>query len=294
MVHGLLYPVRILLLIALAVVVLPKGPGLPPADEPRIAPPPASLGLDPFYKKHLDLGGLPIVSSDKVPDEALREAHRLASIMLSQIPEVREAMIRNRTRVAIMAESEVTTDIPEHSDLNRAFPETNWNTRARGLGATAARPAVSAAEENLLQRPSDRYRGESIFIHEFAHAIMDMGIVHVDPSFTPRLKKAFEAAKATGLWKGTYAETNIHEYWAEGVQSFFDANRTADPADGVHNDIGTRGQLKAYDRGLYDMVAQYMPTTEWRWERKFDARTRQPIAWESYSGFHWAERCSAC
>ena len=29
--------------------------------------PPAVLGLDPFYQKHLDAAGLPIVSSEKYP-----------------------------------------------------------------------------------------------------------------------------------------------------------------------------------------------------------------------------------
>jgi hypothetical protein len=234
-------------------------------DPPKIGAPPASLGLDPFYKKHIDLGGLPIVSSEKVPDAALVEAHRLASKMLERIPEVREAMVRNRTRVAIMAQSEVTTDIPEHSDLNRAFPNTDWNQRARGLGATKQRPAVSAAEENLLQYPTDRYRGESIFIHEFAHAIMDMGLASVHPDFLKELRGCFDQAIAEGLWKNTYAASNPSEYWAEGVQSYFDANRTADPPNGVHNNIGTREALEKYDPRLYELIRRFFPEDEWRW-----------------------------
>ena len=42
----------------------------------------ARLGLDPFYKKHLDAGGLPIVSSAKVPDEALDSEIRVDSHFL--------------------------------------------------------------------------------------------------------------------------------------------------------------------------------------------------------------------
>ena len=44
-----------------------------------------------------------------------------------------------------------------------------------------------------------------------------------------------------GLWKGKYAATNFHEYWAEGVQSWFDTNRENDHD---HNHVNTREELK--------------------------------------------------
>ncbi len=49
--------------VLLSVVILLALPGCRPAAPP-------ALGLDPFYKNHLDAGGLPIVSSEKVPDAA--------------------------------------------------------------------------------------------------------------------------------------------------------------------------------------------------------------------------------
>src|SRR4029077_11879908 len=118
----------------------------------------------PFYKKHVDAGGLPVVSSEKVPDLALREAQTIVTKMTSKRPDILKAMIERKTRLAIMAKTEVTTDIPEHRDLNTAFPQTDWNKRCRGVGATVFRPACSATEENLLQLDDDRYRGESILI----------------------------------------------------------------------------------------------------------------------------------
>ena len=236
-----------------------------------IGPPPAEvverLKLDPFYKKCIMVGDLPIVSSQKVSDRALREAERQVRIMTNPIPKALQAMADAGIRVAIMAESEQTTDIPEHSDLNRAFPQTDWNKRARGLGATKARPAISGAEENLLQLKSDRYLGEAILLHEFAHTIMEFGLVAVDPEYMPALQKAFDNAKAKGLWKDTYASSNINEYWAEAVQSYFDANRSADPPDGIHNNIDTREELKAYDPMVYAIIAKHFPS-EWRWEKE--------------------------
>jgi hypothetical protein len=47
--------------------------------------------------------------------------------------------------------------------------------------------------------------------------------------------------------KDCYASKNRAEYFAEGVQAWFDTNRTMDHD---HNHIHTREQLKAYDAGL--------------------------------------------
>ncbi|HTE17869.1 MAG TPA: hypothetical protein VK689_05750 [Armatimonadota bacterium] len=250
------------------------APGAEPSDETtvlyrrrRITPPPAQLKLDPFYKKYLDAGGIPVVSSDKVADAALLTARDLARGMLSKRPKVRAALARSGVRIAVMAASEVTTDIPEHRDLNQAFPETDWDKRARGLGATAARPACSVGEENLLQHATDRYRGESIFIHEFAHTVLTMGVQAVDPKFRPRLEAAFRNAKADGRWARTYAATNPDEYWAEGVQSWYDANREALPPNGIHNEVDTREELVRYDPALAGLVAEVFPAG-WRWSRR--------------------------
>ena len=56
-----------------------------------------------------------------------------------------------------------------------------------------------------------------------------------------------EASMKKELWKGHYAATNHKEYWAEGVQSYFDCNA---PAGGVHNDINTRDKLAKYEAHL--------------------------------------------
>lgn len=44
--------------------------------------PPASLGVDPFYKKHTDALGIAILSSEKVPDAALLVARDIVIHML--------------------------------------------------------------------------------------------------------------------------------------------------------------------------------------------------------------------
>ena len=79
-----------------------------------------------------------------------------------------------------------------------------------------------------------------------------------------RLEAAYKNAKETGLWKGTYAISDVHEYWAEGVQSWFDTNRHD---DNQHNHVDTREELETYDPLLYKLIAETFRRTDWRYTR---------------------------
>ena len=61
--------------------------------------------------------------------------------------------------------------------------------------------------------------------------------------------------------KECYAGSNQAEYFAEGVQCWFDTNRTMDHD---HNHIHTREQLKAYDPGLAKLCEEVLGDSEWR------------------------------
>lgn len=231
-------------------------------DAP-IASPPATLALDPFYTKYLDADGIPIVSSPKPDDRALRVACRITRQMISFRADVRAQMIAHHARVAVMAKTEVTTDIPEHADLYTAFPGTDWNKRARGLGGTVDRPATSCAEENLLCDATDPYVGENILVHEFSHGMVNLGVAFADKTFVSRLKAAYDAAIAAGNWKNTYAGSNADEYFAEGAQDYFDTNIESIPSNGIHNEINTREELAAYDPKLSALTAELFGPERW-------------------------------
>ncbi|MBV8878589.1 MAG: hypothetical protein JO332_01370 [Planctomycetaceae bacterium] len=222
----------------------------------KVGAPPADLGLDPFYQKHIDFRGLAIVSSGKVPDAALVKARAIIREMVSKRPDVIAELVKQKVRVAIMAKTELTTDIPEHATLT---PKDYWDKRARGLGASVERPVASGAEENLLGYPDDRYKGENIFLHEFSHTIHTMGLPGLDPGFDAAVQAAYEAAKKKGLWERTYAIENHREYFAEGVQSWFDANLESIPPNGIHNHVNTRKELEAYDPGLAALIRKVFP-----------------------------------
>ncbi len=233
------------------------APSDDPCDLPITAPPP-SLTLDPFYVKYLDASGIPIVSSRVASDPALRAACRIVRAMVSARDDVYQAILRNRGRVGVMARTEMTTDIPEHAFL-ASDPMVDWNMRARGLGATLERPLTTCAEENLLCEEVDRYRGANILVHEFAHAMMNLGIGTADPAFVGRVREAYRDARAAGLWDDTYAGSNMDEYWAEGVTIYFNVKLQAIPGNGIHNAVNTRAELLEYDRALHDLVAEMFP-----------------------------------
>lgn len=221
------------------------------------------LSLADHYEKHADADGLPVVASKKVDDRALAVAAVIVNKMLATRPDVRQALIDAKVRIGIIGATEETTDLPEYTDLD---DKPKWNKRARGLGATTQRPAVSAGEENLLGYPLDRYKGESILVHEFAHTYHELGLNAVDSEFEGRLKTLHEKARDKGLWANTYAAANEKEYWAEAVQSYFDANMPVVRPNEVHNGVHTRERLKAYDPEMFKLIDGVFKSEKWRWQ----------------------------
>ena len=245
----------------------------------NVSAPPAALGLDPFYQKYTSALGIPITSSEKVPDAALLVARDIVIHMLSKRSDVRETMVNTiHTRVAIMATTEMTMDLPEQLNwkkparddrrLTRGERENYdgpngigsmtdaqyWNRRARGMGGMRL---TSCAEENLLGYPGTRYYGENIFVHEFSHAIHGV-IRQIDKPLADEVEAAYKEAMAKGLWKGQYGETNSGEYWAEATQTWFWSNFEFKGAPGEKT-IQTPDDLKEYDPKIYEILSRVYP-----------------------------------
>ena len=226
-----------------------------------VTSPPDSLHLDKFYSKYVDVNGLPLISSWRVPDSAFTAAHRTLYAMTSMLaPEVLQAMKKADARIAIMGRYEGTTDIPEHRYLVNDTA-LNWDLRARGLGGTLEEPLTSCAEENVLAYQIDKYHAEDILVHEFAHAIHCIGIVQVDTTFNNRLQALYQKAKDSGILDNTYRATDKEEYFAEAVQDWFNVNAEMPHTDGKHNWCNTREELEIYDPDLYQLLSEYFPKT---------------------------------
>lgn len=229
-------------------------------------------GIPAIYTQRTTAHGLPIVASAKVNPYAVREAVYLVDLMLAKRPDVRDAMVKSGSRLCIMAHNEFTTDLPEWEWLAHepvpgfeSIPIRDYrDTRSRGMGGSETDPYCSCAEENLLGYPGDPYSTENILIHELAHNIHLRGMMNIDATFDVRLRAAYDAAKDQGLWKGKYASVNHHEYFAEGVQSWFDDNREHDHD---HNHVNTRAELIEYDPRLADLCREVFGDTELRYTK---------------------------
>lgn len=235
-----------------------------------IATPPAELKLDTFYKKYTDAFGIPVVSSYKVPDDALLVARDIINYMLLKRTDIRTALIKQGARLLIMAETEMETDLPERSNWKKPTREDRrltpgerdnydkpsgiasmsdkeyWNKRARGMGGTI----TSCAEENILGYAGTRYYGENILVHEFSHNIMS-AIRVADTVMLRRINTAYTNAKEKGMYKGQYAINTVAEYWAEGTQWWFWSNYEFYDGD---KRIQSPDDLKAYDPDLYALL----------------------------------------
>jgi len=241
--------------------------GVTTSEYPPVTAPPESFfqkvrerdrdAARAFYKKYLDVKGMPVVASTEVADLALQRTYEIVTHVLAGRPDVVEAMVKQGIYLTIIGKDQVYTDLPENrSARNPAY----LNERVRGTGGFP----TSFGEENLLSLPLDRYDDESIGVHEFCHTI-DATLTRIDPTWRDRKNAACKNALAQGLCKDTYAGSNPAEYWAEIAQAYFDCNRIN---NWNHGPVGHREQLKVYDPEGYELVRtafNLSPGQDWRY-----------------------------
>lgn len=211
-----------------------------------------------FYKKYIDVNGLPVVAAEEVADLALHRTYEIVSHMLAGRPDVLSALVDGGMYLVIIGKDQVYTDLPENR--NARNPD-YLNERVRGTGGLP----TSFGEENLLSLPIDRYDDESIAVHEFCHTI-DGALSRINPTWRDRKNAVYRNAIAKGLYKDTYAIGNAGEYWAEITQAYFDCNRVN---NWNHGPIGRREQLKMYDPEGYELVRSTFnlaPDQDWRYQ----------------------------
>jgi hypothetical protein len=238
-----------------------------------------------FYKKYLDVKGMPVVASADVDDLALQRTYDIVTHVLAGRPDIVKAMVDQGMYLIIIGKDQVYTDMPDY----RNSPNPDFqNERVRGTGGFP----TSFGEENLLSLPIDRYDDESIGVHEFCHAI-DSTLSRMDPTWRDRLSAAYRNAQERGLFHATYAGSNRAEYWAEIAQCYFDNNRIN---NWNHGPVGRREQLKAYDPVGYELCRttfNLSPEQDWRysWLRAEPCVITPPAKFKIdpyYTKFTWA------
>ena len=207
---------------------------------------------DGFFTKELSFHGILIKAPSVVADEALYVVYDRMARETAHLPMVVTNLAAAGAQVHLIGRDQVTTDLPEwRQDKHVPLDEYNGLTRderTRGMGGLI----TSCAEENLLNLPTDRYRGRDICMHEFAHNIENHGIPR---EVRAMLDKQFDISKSKGLWIRSYAGSNTDEYFAELTMWYF----------GTHGDLSMTGPkpangpegLKNYDPDAYALLDNF-------------------------------------
>ena len=206
------------------------------------AGPPPHLNADPYYQKHLDAGGVPILASESVPDAELQRAQATLFGMVADRPDLLDVLASQNTRILLYDRDKGgLSQLPElaadsGSKFSGIFTETSY-----GLAIVA--PAMTT------------YHCNETLIHEIAHAL-DYAIrvreweANRRPEFKQARNQAYLSAMDAGLWAGSYGSTVSHEYWAETVVHWL-------RPDVFRTQFGL-SDLSEYDSKAAQLVRQYL------------------------------------
>lgn len=255
--------------------------------QPSVLPPPAKFKVDSHYTKFTLAREFPVLGSKQVSDEALLKANDTIRKMFAYRHDILKALIADGLRLVVLGRQEKLSELPE---LKEAKAKVDFD-EVRYLEYTPAVKLLVVPEENVLGLPEDTFAGKCLVVSVFAKALYQVtGLRPVDPDFDKqrnkqqyelrvkrldsdfdqKLGQIHEAAQGKNLWKGTPAGRSRTEYWAAGVEAYFDAAGPGLPPHNADRPITTREALKAYDPDLYALVDEtmaYRERVDWRAKR---------------------------
>jgi hypothetical protein len=258
----------------------------PVQHQPSVISPPAKFKFDPYYTKFTLARELPVLGSKRVSDEALLKANDTVRKMFAYRHDVLKALIADGGRLVVLGRGEKLGELPE---FKGAAGKPGFDN-ARYLDCDADRKLMVVPEENVLGLAGDPLPGRCAVVAVFARGLYTVAAARpVDPEFDARrdkqqyelrvkrldaafdrtVKDLYEAAVGKGLWKGTAAARDRAEYWATGVEAYFDAGAVSVP-EGADHPIGTREALRRYDPDLFQVVEEtmaYKGRVDWRVKR---------------------------
>ena len=151
-------------------------------------------------------------------------------------------------------------------ELNARLKEAFNNAKAKGIyqdgyAAQKFRRVKSLTPVSLLNALVESFPDQS---PEFLKKCLNGGAILVNGQTSNADAQVTEKDKVLIVFGGPkqcYAAGNSAEYWAEGVQDWFDTNRTMDHD---HNHIHTRAQLNESDPLLAKLCQEVLGDSDWR------------------------------
>jgi hypothetical protein len=256
----------------------------PLRQQPSVMKPPAQFEVDPYYTKFTYAREFVVLGSQQVSDRALLKANDTIRKMFAYRHDILKAMIAERARLVVLGKSEKLSDLPEFKD-SRSKPGFD---EARYFDYTPALKLMVVPEENVLGLPDDPFRGKYLVVSVLAKGLYqvtglrpvlpdfakqrskqqyELRVKRLDIEFDKQLGQIYDGARSKGLWKGTPAARDRVEYWAAGVEAYFDAAGSGLPPHQADRPITTREALKGYDPDLFALVDEtmaYKEHVDWR------------------------------
>jgi hypothetical protein len=255
--------------------------------QPSVTAPPDKFKIDPYYTKFTWAREFIVLGSKHVNDEALLKANDIIRKMFAYRHDILKAMIADGARLIVLGGDEKLSDLPEFKEAKErpGFDEVRY------WEYTPSLKRMVVPEENVLGLAGEPFAGKCIVVSLFAKGLYQVaGLRPIDPDFErrrgkqqyelrvkrldtefdQRLGKLYDEAMSKGLWKGAAAARNRVEYWAAGVEAYFDAAGAGTPSHGADRPITTREALKAYDPNLFALVDEtmaYKEHVDWRFQR---------------------------
>jgi hypothetical protein len=260
----------------------------PSRRQPSVIAPPAKFKIDPYYTKFSFAREFTVLGSRHVRDEALLRANDTIRKLFAYRHDILKALIADGVRLVVLSRNEKLTDLPEFTESKN---EAGFDA-VRYLDYTPGRKLLVVPEENVLGLPGEPFAGKCLVVSVFAKALYrvtglrpviadfeqrrdkqqyELRVKRLDVEFDQRLRKTYEEAVAKDRWKGTAAARDAVEYWAAGVEAYFDAAGDGPAPQGGDRPITTRETLKAYDADLYALVDEtmaYREHVDWRFHRQ--------------------------
>ncbi len=259
----------------------------PVKQQPSVISPPARFKFDAHYTKFTFAREFPVLGSKHVSDAALLKANDTVRKMFAYRHDLLKAMIADGARLVVLGRTEKLSHLPEFADAkNKADLDL-----VRYCDYSPTLKLMVVPEENVLGLAKEPFAGKDMTVSVFAKGFYHIaGLRPVDPEFENRREKQqyelrvkrldvefdkkvtalFDAATEKKLWKGTAAARDRFEYWAAGVEAYFDAGGSGVAPNGADRPIVTRELLKAYDPELFGLVDETMAFKErvdWRAKR---------------------------
>lgn len=256
--------------------------------QPSVGPVPSKYSLDPYYLKFTLAREFPIVGSKHVSDEALLRANDAIRKMFAYRHDILKALIEAGARLVVLGQGERLGDLPELA-----------GARAKSAGLDVRyweyepeSRLMVVPEENVLGLANDPFAGESLLVHVLAKGLYRLTAARpVDPEFDRRpnkqqyelrvkrldvefgraVRQALDQAAAKGIWRGSPAARDPMEYWAAGVEAYFDAAGQGYAPQSADRPITTREALRQFDPELFalvDEIMAYRGHVDWRWGRR--------------------------